>query len=291
MNTPKKADLTPEQVRQLCLTYGIDPSRVRYLHDIEPPADYTHLTDVELRKKREPAEGLFIAESSKIIERAHEAGMRFRSFFLNAHWLEPLAHVIKEHEAPIYVGSEADLEKVAGFRLHRGALASTHRPTLPSVEDVVRDASVVVIIEDLVDHTNVGAIFRSVAALGADAVLVTPRCADPLYRRAIRVSMGTVFQVPWTRVDNWPGALDHLRDLGFHTVAMALDERAIPLGEFAKQGHSRVAVIMGTEGDGLSRATLRAVDSTVLIPMHHGVDSLNVAAAAAVTCFALTQTP
>lgn len=289
MNTPKKADLSPEDIEALCEKHGIDPARVQHLAHVPPPEDYTHLTDVELRKKLEPENGLFISESSKIIQRAHDAGMTFRSFFLNAHWLEPLAPVIAHHDVPIYVGSEADLEKVAGFRLHRGALASTQRPHLPTVAEVVRDTSVVVIIEDLVDHTNVGAIFRSVAALGADAVLVTPRCADPLYRRAIRVSMGTVFQVPWTRIEDWPGALSDLKSLGFHTVAMALDERAVPLAQFAAQGHDRVAVIMGTEGDGLSRATLNAVDSTVLIPMHHGVDSLNVAAAAAVTCFALAQ--
>lgn len=289
MNTPKKADLSPEDIEALCEKHGIDPARVEHLAHVPPPEDYTQLTDVELRKKLEPENGLFISESSKIIQRAHDAGMTFRSFFLNAHWLEPLAPVIAHHDVPIYVGSEADLEKVAGFRLHRGALASTQRPHLPTAAEVVRDTSVVVIIEDLVDHTNVGAIFRSVAALGADAVLVTPRCADPLYRRAIRVSMGTVFQVPWTRIEDWPGALSDLKSLGFHTVAMALDERAVPLAQFAAQGHDRVAVIMGTEGDGLSRATLNAVDSTVLIPMHHGVDSLNVAAAAAVTCFALAQ--
>lgn len=301
MNTPRKADLSPEELRALCVRRGIDPARLRNLAespvsndaaklaDYAQLRDYTDLTDVELRRVREPEEGIFIAESSTIIQRAHQAGYTFRSFFLNGHWIEPLAAVLAETHAPIYVGSEAQLARVAGFRLHRGALASANRPALPSVASVVRGARLVVVIEDLVDHTNVGAIFRSVAGLGADAVLVTPRCADPLYRRAIRVSMGTVFQVPWTRVSRWPDGLAELKDVGFHTVAMALDERAVSLREFAGARHERIAVIMGTEGDGLARTTLAAVDSTVIIPMHHGIDSLNVAAAAAVTCFALQE--
>lgn len=288
MNTPRKPDLTTRQVTALCERLGIAPERLIFLAEVAPPPDYTHLTDVALRSVKEPADGIFIAESSTIIHRAHAAGYTFRSFLLNGHWIEPLADVLTASTAPIYVGSEADLERVAGFRLHRGALASTHRPALPTVAHVLEHARVVVIIEDLVDHTNVGAIFRSVAALGADAVLVTPRCADPLYRRAVRVSMGTVFQVPWTRIEPWPAALDELTDLGFHTVAMALGDTAVDIRTFAARRYPKLAVIMGTEGQGLTPATLKRVDSTVTIPMHHGVDSLNVAAAAAVTCFALT---
>lgn len=286
MNTPKKADLSPQDIEALCTEHGIDPARVQHLAHVPPPEDYTHLTDVDLRKKLEPENGLFISESSKIIQRAHDAGMKFRSFFLNAHWLEPLAPVIAHHDVPIYVGSEADLEKVAGFRLHRGALASTQRPHLPSVAEVVRDASVVVIIEDLVDHTNVGAIFRSVAALGADAVLVTPRCADPLYRRAIRVSMGTVFQVPWTRIDPWPESIDTLQDAGFVVAGMTLGEGAITLDELVAEDYEKLALVFGSEGPGLTQATEQRLDRRVTIPMMGGVDSLNVAAASAIALYA-----
>ena len=179
------------------------------------------------------------------------------------------------------------LEDITGFVLHRGALASMHRPELATVEELLADARRVVVLEDIVDHTNVGAILRNCAGLGIDAVLVTPRCADPLYRRSVRVSMGTVFQVPWTRAESWPGALDELRALGFVVAGLALAEDAVPLDEFAARGHERVALVMGTEGDGLTRAALEHVDDAVVIPMRGGVDSLNVAAAAAVAMWEL----
>ena len=159
------------------------------------------------------------------------------------------------------------------------------RLPLPPVDDVVAGARRVMILEDIVDHTNVGAIFRSAAALGVDAVLVTPRCADPLYRRAIRVSMGTVFQVPWTRIDPWPAGVSQLRDIGFEVAALALTGDSIPLDEYASRAPERVALVLGTEGDGLSRQTLHTVDREVRIPMAGGVDSLNVAAAAAVAAW------
>ena len=188
---------------------------------------------------------------------------------------------------PVYVGSPSVLEAVTGFVMHRGALASMHRPVLPAVSDLLRDARRVVVLEDIVDHTNVGAIFRAVAGMGADAVLVTPRCADPLYRRSVRVSMGAVLQVPWTRLGEWDEAAPQLHAAGFEIAALALDERAVDLAEFARNPPERVAVVLGTEGDGLSRDALAAADAIVTIPMDHGVDSLNVAAAAAVALWSL----
>ncbi|XVN40185.1 RNA methyltransferase [Brevibacterium sp. K11IcPPYGO002] len=251
--------------------------------------DYTQLTDVALRSVREPAEGLFIAESSKIIRRGHAVGMSPRSFLTSPKWLFDLADIISESDVPIFIGTDSAVETLTGFHLHRGALAAMARPVLAPVASLIADARRLVVIEDIVDHTNVGAIFRSAAAFGADAVLVTPRCADPLYRRSIRVSMGTVFQVPWTRVESWPGGIAELQDAGFHVAALALDDDSVSLREFAATAPERTAVVFGTEGDGLKRSTIAACDSTVMIPMSGGVDSLNVAAASAVTCFALQE--
>lgn len=192
---------------------------------------------------------------------------------------------------PVYVGEPDVIEGITGFHLHRGALASMHRPVLPPVAEVVADARRVLVVEDVVDHTNVGAVFRSAAGLGADGILVTPRCADPLYRRSVRVSMGTVFQVPWTRIDPWPGGVEVLRDLGFTVAALALADDAITLDELAADPPERLALVLGTEGDGLSRRTVAAADVTVTIPMAGGVDSLNVAAAGAVAAWALRLPP
>jgi tRNA G18 (ribose-2'-O)-methylase SpoU len=205
-------------------------------------------------------------------------------------WLEDLADVVGDAEAagvPVFVGEHDVIERLTGFHLHRGALAAMHRPVLPEVADVVAGARRVVVLEDIVDHTNVGAIFRSAAALGVDAVLVTPRCADPLYRRSIRVSMGTVFQVPWTRISPWPNGIEALRTAGFTVAAMALSDESVSLDELESSPPERIAVIVGTEGDGLSRRTVATADLTVRIPMAGGVDSLNVAAASAVAMWAL----
>jgi tRNA G18 (ribose-2'-O)-methylase SpoU len=177
-------------------------------------------------------------------------------------------------------------EGITGYAVHRGALAAMHRPTLPPVADVVAGARLIVVLEDIVDHTNVGAIFRAAAGLGADAVLVSPRCADPLYRRSVRVSMGTVFQVPWTRIDPWPGGMELLHDEGFVTVALALRDDAVTLDELAADPPERLALILGAEGDGLKAETIASARRTVRIPMAGGVDSLNVAAAGAVAFWA-----
>lgn len=260
--------------------------------DDERVADYTRLTDVVLRARHEPSKGLYIAESSNVIRRAIAAGHRPRSFLMAPRWVESMSDVL-EHvgageagDIPVYVAEEAVLETLTGFHLHRGALAAMHRPALAPVTEVVANARRVAIFEDVVDHTNVGAAFRSAAALGVDAVLVTPRCADPLYRRSVRVSMGTVFQVPWTRIEEWPDGVGSLQELGFTVAALALAEHAVPLDDVVADPPERLAWVLGTEGDGLSRGAVEAADLVVRIPMAGGVDSLNVAAAAAVAFWA-----
>lgn len=272
--------------------------------DITDPDDarvreYTHLTDVALRSRVEPEQGLFLAESSAVIGRAVAAGHRPRSFLLEHKWHESIAGVLVAAggapdggEIPVYVAPEELLRGITGFHLHRGALAAMHRPPLRGVEELLAGARGgagarrVVVLEDIVDHTNVGAAVRSAAALGVDAILVTPRCADPLYRRAVRVSMGTIFQVPWTRIIPWPGGISLLRELGFTVAALALSDDAIPLAELAARDVDRLALVLGTEGDGLSRRTIAEADLVVRIPMAGGVDSLNVAAAGAVAFWA-----
>jgi len=247
--------------------------------------DYVGLTDVVARRLSEPAGGLYIAESSKVILRALEAGHEPRSVLLQQKWLEELEPVLSRYDIPVYLGTPELLHQVTGFVMHRGALASIHRPVLPEVAELLRDARRVVVLEDIVDHTNVGAILRCCAALSVDAVLVTPRCADPLYRRSVRVSMGTVFQVPWTRIEEWPGGgLELLKSLGFRVAALGLREDALSLDDY--QAPERLALVFGTEGDGLMPRTMDAADDVVMIPMSGGVDSLNVAAAAGIAIWA-----
>jgi tRNA G18 (ribose-2'-O)-methylase SpoU len=252
--------------------------------------DYVGLTDMALRTKVEPERGLYLAESEKVIRRALRAGHRPRSFLMGERWLTDLADLVGNAEqsgVPVYVADAPVIEEMTGFHLHRGALASMHRPELPTPQSLLAGARRVVVLEDIVDHTNVGAIFRACAALGVDGVLVTPRCADPLYRRSVRVSMGTVFQVPWTRIAPWPGGLEVLRDSGFRVAAFALTDDAVSLDDLAAEPPERLAVVFGAEGDGLSRRTTAAADLVVRIPMAGGVDSLNVAAASAVALWAL----
>ncbi|MHA7189653.1 TrmH family RNA methyltransferase [Arthrobacter sp. MDT2-16] len=245
--------------------------------------DYRNLTDVQLRLAREPAEGLYIAESSKVLRRALDAGHTPRSFLLAPKWLPDLEDVLARFPTvPAFVAPESTLEAITGFHLHRGALAAMHRPAPLPLEDVLAGARRVAVIEDMVDHTNLGAVFRSAAALGIDAVLLSPRSADPLYRRAVRVSMGSVFQVPWVRLGSWPADLATVRDADFTVAALALVPGAVALGTFPGREQERLALLLGTEGDGLSDAALAGADVALTIPMHGGVDSLNVAAAAAV---------
>lgn len=249
--------------------------------------DYTDLTDVALRKVREPAEGIYIAESPKVIRRAITAGHIPRSALVLAEKADEVVAALDGFDCPVYVGSPEILQQIAGFHLHRGALASFERPALPPLSEVLRDARTVVICEDIVDHTNVGAIFRAVAGMGADAVLITPRCADPFYRRSVRVSMGAVFSVPWTRTLDWQSTRDVLHECGFHIAALALTDRSVSLAEFARERPERVALVLGTEGDGITDDAMNVADSVVRIPMRSGVDSLNVASASAVALYAL----
>jgi tRNA G18 (ribose-2'-O)-methylase SpoU len=252
--------------------------------------DYVGLTDVALRRRLEPERGLYLAESEKVIRRALAAGHRPRSYLMARRWLTDLGDLVQQAERdgiPVYVGERDVIEAMTGFHLHRGALASMQRPQPPNPVELLQDARRVMVLEDIVDHTNVGAVFRSAAALGVDAVLVTPRCADPLYRRSVRVSMGTVFQVPWTRIDPWPAGVNLLRDNGFVVAALALADDAVSLDDLAADPPDRLALVLGTEGDGLSARTLDSADVVVEIPMSGGVDSRNVAAASAVAMWAL----
>lgn len=274
--------------------------------DDERVAAYTNLTEIQLRNRLEPERGLFIAESPKVIDRALAAGREPISLLVEEPWIEGMSQtfdVVDKRwgtDIPVYVASPEQLRQLTGYRLHRGALSAMRRWPLPSVEETCRDARRVAVMENIVDHTNVGALMRSAAALDVDAVLVTPSCGDPLYRRAARVSMGTVFQIPWTRIGGddkhfWPRrGLEELHSLGFTTVAMALSDDSISLDELTRRLNNspesadhidKLALIFGTEGDGLSRHTIAGADLTVKIPMSHGVDSLNVAASSAVAFY------
>jgi tRNA G18 (ribose-2'-O)-methylase SpoU len=247
-------------------------------------ADYRDLRDVELRKHLEAEHGLFIAEGEKVVRRAVEAGFDARSFLMAPRWLDGLEQVLSTADAPCFVVSEQLAEQVTGFHVHRGALASLRRRPLPTMESVLAGARTVVVAEDIVDHTNIGAIFRSAAALGVDAVLLAPRCADPLYRRSIKVAMGAVFATPYARIDDWYDALPQISAAGFTTVALTLADDATDLEE-AVSGIDKVALVLGSEGHGLSPRWERSADRRAVIPMAAGIDSLNVAAATAVACY------
>ncbi|HEX5090417.1 MAG TPA: RNA methyltransferase [Nocardioides sp.] len=247
-------------------------------------ADYRDLRDVELRKHLEAEHGLFLAEGEKVVRRAVEAGHQARSFLMAPRWLDGLADVLAASKAPCYLVSEELAEEVTGFHVHRGALASLERRPLPTVESVLEGARSVLVLEEIVDHTNVGAIFRSGAALGFDAVLLAPRCADPLYRRSVKVAMGAVFALPWTRLPDWYDALPALSARGFTTVALTLAEDAVPV-EDAVAGVDRLALVLGSEGHGLSPRWEETADRRAIIAMAAGIDSLNVAAATAVACY------
>lgn len=249
--------------------------------------DYRNLTDLALRSVSEPAGGLYIAESAKVIERAVAAGHLPRSIMVQRRWVRGVCDIVRHLDVPVLVVPDAVAESVTGYAVHRGALASMHRPALPEVAASIANASLVLILEDIGDHTNVGAAFRAAAALGADAVLVSSRCADPLYRRSVRVSMGGVFQVPWTRMTDWNSAATDLRNYGFEIAALALDDRAVTLAEYARMRAPKTALVLGSEGAGLTHEALSLADRLVTIPMSGGVDSLNVAAAASVALWAM----
>jgi tRNA G18 (ribose-2'-O)-methylase SpoU len=251
--------------------------------------DYVGLTDVELRRRREPQEGLFIAEGEKVIRRARRAGYRMRSMLLSAKWVDVMRDVIDEVPAPVYAVAPELAEQVTGYHVHRGALASMQRKPPRQAEELLAGARRIAVLEGIVDHANLGAVYRSAAALGMDAVLLSPDCADPLYRRAVKVSMGTVFAVPYAVLDPWPRALETLRDAGFSLLALTPHPDAVPLAEVQPKLLERCAVLLGSEGNGLSTEALRAADAWARIPMYHEVDSLNIAAAAAVSFYALAQ--
>lgn len=255
---------------------------------------FARLTEAQLRNRLEPEKGIFIAESPKVIERALNAGYEPVSLLMERKHIDGQAHDIIDRcgDIPVYTADRELLAELTGYQLTRGVLCALRRPPLPSVEELCGPARRVAVLESIVDPTNVGAIFRSAAALNMDAVLVTPTCCDPLYRRAVRVSMGTVFQVPWTRIGSepadWPQpGIQHLRDLGFKTAAMALSDTAVSIEDPCLCAEEKLAIILGTEGDGLSKHTIADCDYTVRIPMSHQVDSLNVAAASAVAFWQL----
>lgn len=262
-------------------------------------SDYTNLTDVALRSKAEPEKGLYMAESKNVITRALEAGHRPRSVLMAPKWLPVMKPLFAKFlnspdggEIPIFLADEALLRQITGFKLHRGALAAMHRPQLAHPNTILSASKRIAVLENIVDHTNVGAAFRSAAALGMDAVFVTPSCADPLYRRSVRVSMGTVFQIPWTRLEKWPDA-NLFHEFGFQMAALALSDNSLTLPEYVRylqeNPDQKVALLLGTEGDGLTKAATDAADVVVKIPMAYNVDSLNVAAASAVAFWAINQ--
>ncbi|WP_300266023.1 RNA methyltransferase [Microbacterium sp.] len=264
---------------------------VEHVTDAGDPrlADYRGLTDTALRRVQEPHGGLYIAESAKVIARAVAAGHRPRSVMLQRRWLAGVEEILTDSDTPVYLVPDEVAEQVTGYPVHRGALAAMHRPVQPSLAELVRDANLVLILEDLIEHSNVGSAFRAAAGLGADAVLVSRRCADPLYRRSVKVSMGGVFHVPWARMGTWPDTAAELRTAGFSIAALALSDDAVPLDAYAARRPEKVALALGTEGSGLSDAALRLADQVVTIPMHGGVDSLNVASAAAIALWALSR--
>lgn len=262
--------------------------------DVDDPADprladYVRLREVSLRRSLESERGLFIAEGEKVVRRAVEAGYAPRSFLMAPRWLDPLADVLAAAgpEVPCFVAAERVVEAVTGFHVHRGALAALHRQPLPDPTDVVRGADRVAILEDLVDPANVGAVLRSAAALGVDAALLSPRCADPLYRRSVKVAMGAVFTLPWARLTEWHRGPDLLRAAGFTVVALTPAADAVDLAGVDRS--ARLALLLGGEGHGLSDRWLRSADVRARIPMAREVDSLNVAAAAAVAFYALRR--
>lgn len=257
---------------------------------------FCRLTDHQLRNRLDPARGVVIAESEKAIRVAIRCGVEPISLLIAEKWLDGMADLIAglPEDVPVFVLPPEQISRLTGFNVTRGALCALRRPLPRPVSEVLASARRIAVLEGIVDTTNVGAIVRSAAALGLDGVLLTPTCADPLSRRAVRVSMGTIFQIPWGRIgrvaSDWPAeGIAELRSAGFVTAALALDDDSLPLNSPELRGIDRLAMVFGTEGDGLAAETVAACDHTVRIPMHHGVDSLNVAAASAVAFWELCR--
>lgn len=251
---------------------------------------YARLTEAQLLNRFEPAKGMFIAESPKVIHRALDAGCQPVSMLMERKDIQGSAREILARcpEIPVYTAEESLLAQLTGYHLTRGVLCAMRRPQLPAAAQICAQARRVVVLENVQNPTNVGAIFRSAAALGMDAVLLTPGCSNPLYRRSARVSMGTVFQIPWAYTLPWPQAgMEQLKELGFATAAMALKDDSVSIDDPKLMGEEKLAILMGSEGDGLALDTIAQCDYTVKIPMYHGVDSLNVAAASAVAFWQL----
>lgn len=260
---------------------------------LDPLLDvYARLTEAQLLNRFEPAKGMFIAESPKVIHRALDAGCEPVSLLMERKDIDGSAREIIARcpDIPVFTADEEVLCNLTGYHLTRGVLCAMRRPKLPAMEEICREASRIVILENVQNPTNVGAIFRSAAALGMDAVLLTPGCSNPLYRRSARVSMGTVFQIPWTYTGDWPGeGMKELKNLGFKTAALALRDNSVSIDDPKLMEEEKLALLLGSEGDGLTDTTIANCDYTVKIPMYHGVDSLNVAAASAVAFWQLRK--
>ncbi|WP_426734502.1 TrmH family RNA methyltransferase [Glutamicibacter sp. 2E12] len=272
----------------------LNPERILPVADLADSRldEYLRLSEANLRMRSDVENGLYIAESTKVVQRAINAGHVPRSFLLAEKHLDQLTEEFNRFpDAPIFIGDDRQLQDLVGFHLHRGAMAAMNRPEPLDLDEVLEASSRVAILEDIADHTNLGAIIRSASGLGVDAVLLTPKCVDPWYRRSARVSMGTVFDLPWVRMLSWPEDIQTLKRHGYEMLAMELTEDAIPLNEVEIKSGQKVAMILGNEGRGVTDEALAAVDRTVIIPMYREVDSLNVGAASAIAFWHLCSAP
>ncbi|UYQ78985.1 RNA methyltransferase [Glutamicibacter sp. JL.03c] len=272
----------------------LNPERILHVEDLQDSRldEYLRLSEAHLRMRTDVENGLYIAESTKVVQRAINAGHVPRSFLLAEKHLGQLTEEFNRFpQAPIFIGDDQQLEDLVGFHLHRGAMAAMNRPEPLDLDKVLETSSRIAILEDIADHTNLGAIIRSASGLGVDAVLLTPKCVDPWYRRSARVSMGTVFDLPWVRLESWPQDLDKLKSHGYALLAMELTEDAVALNDVHLAAGQKVAMILGNEGRGVTQEALDAVDRTVIIPMHRDVDSLNVGAASAIAFWHLCSAP
>ncbi|WP_159610284.1 RNA methyltransferase [Glutamicibacter sp. JC586] len=272
----------------------VNPERILHVEDLEDPRldEYLRLSEAHLRMRTDVENGLYIAESTKVVQRAINAGHVPRSFLLAAKHLGQLTEEFNKYpDAPIFIGDDKQLEDLVGFHLHRGAMASMNRPESLDLDQVLATSTRIAILEDVADHTNLGAIIRSASGLGIDAVLLTPKCVDPWYRRSARVSMGTVFDLPWVRLENWPMDIHRLKSHGYELLAMELTDDAVALNDVRIESGEKIAMILGNEGRGVTQEALDLADRTVIIPMHREVDSLNVGAASAIAFWHLCSAP